>query len=168
MLMFVWIFFNFIEYLYCHAVLKVVWCVLMFSAFYIFWQDWDRQNPTQIVTEMCGFVTILSGTFLLHKTKDMVDGTYHLWCKYACLCGALFFLYYSLNSDSLPYRPTHTRTPAKTCRRRWLFIWRHSSQVSGFISDAIKICSGVASKHLVLQSPIIMRIYCIVTILHSF
>ena len=37
-------------------------------------QDWDRQNPTQIVTEMCGFVTILSGTFLLHKTKDMPDG----------------------------------------------------------------------------------------------
>nr|CAD1838860.1 unnamed protein product [Ananas comosus var. bracteatus] len=24
--------------------------------------------------EMCGFVTILSGTFLLHKTKDMADG----------------------------------------------------------------------------------------------
>ena len=37
-------------------------------------QDWDRQNLTQIVTEMCGFVTILSGTFLLHKTKDMADG----------------------------------------------------------------------------------------------
>ncbi|XP_059313557.1 probable magnesium transporter NIPA3 isoform X2 [Lycium ferocissimum] len=37
-------------------------------------KDWDRQNPTQIVTELCGFVTILSGTFLLHKTKDMVDG----------------------------------------------------------------------------------------------
>lgn len=40
----------------------------------LFHQDWDRQNPTQIVTEMCGFVTILSGTFLLHKTKDMGDG----------------------------------------------------------------------------------------------
>ncbi|XP_044980575.1 probable magnesium transporter NIPA4 isoform X2 [Hordeum vulgare subsp. vulgare] len=38
-------------------------------------KDWDRQNPTQIVTEMCGFVTILSGTFLLHKTKDMNDST---------------------------------------------------------------------------------------------
>ncbi|KAJ3681474.1 hypothetical protein LUZ60_015963 [Juncus effusus] len=37
----------------------------------IMFKDWDRQNPTQIVTEMCGFVTILSGTFLLHKTKDM-------------------------------------------------------------------------------------------------
>lgn len=41
-------------------------------------QDWDRQNPTQIVTEMCGFVTILSGTFLLHKTKDMVEGMFSL------------------------------------------------------------------------------------------
>ncbi|XP_072970690.1 probable magnesium transporter NIPA4 [Typha angustifolia] len=40
----------------------------------IMFKDWDRQNPTQIVTEMCGFVTILSGTFLLHKTKDMCDG----------------------------------------------------------------------------------------------
>ncbi|PUZ49687.1 hypothetical protein GQ55_7G345200 [Panicum hallii var. hallii] len=40
----------------------------------IMFKDWDRQNPTQIVTEMCGFVTILSGTFLLHKTKDMADG----------------------------------------------------------------------------------------------
>uniref|UniRef100_A0A0E0JRU9 Probable magnesium transporter n=1 Tax=Oryza punctata TaxID=4537 RepID=A0A0E0JRU9_ORYPU len=42
----------------------------------IMFKDWDRQNPTQIVTEMCGFVTILSGTFLLHKTKDMVDDGY--------------------------------------------------------------------------------------------
>nr|XP_016463102.1 PREDICTED: probable magnesium transporter NIPA2 [Nicotiana tabacum] len=33
--------------------------------------DWDHQNATQIITELCGFVTILSGTFLLHKTKDM-------------------------------------------------------------------------------------------------
>jgi hypothetical protein len=48
--------------------------VLFFNVYSDFIQDWDRQNPTQIVTEMCGFVTILSGTFLLHKTKDMVDG----------------------------------------------------------------------------------------------
>ncbi|OVA01542.1 Magnesium transporter NIPA [Macleaya cordata] len=52
---------------------------VMFTSFtilasMIMFKDWDRQNPTQIVTEMCGFVTILSGTFLLHKTKDMVDG----------------------------------------------------------------------------------------------
>ncbi|KAI8555111.1 hypothetical protein RHMOL_Rhmol05G0148800 [Rhododendron molle] len=54
---------------------------VMFTSFtilasVIMFKDWDRQNPTQIVTEMCGFVTILSGTFLLHKTKDMADGRF--------------------------------------------------------------------------------------------
>lgn len=38
-------------------------------------QDWDHNDATQIVTELCGFITILSGTFLLHKTKDMGCGT---------------------------------------------------------------------------------------------
>ncbi|KAK4839941.1 hypothetical protein QYF36_026118 [Acer negundo] len=37
----------------------------------IMFKDWDTQNASQIATELCGFVTILSGTFLLHKTKDM-------------------------------------------------------------------------------------------------
>ena len=26
---------------------------------------------TQILTQLCGFVTIVSGTFILHMTKDM-------------------------------------------------------------------------------------------------
>ena len=34
-------------------------------------QDYESQNASQIVTELCGFVTILAGTFLLHKTRDM-------------------------------------------------------------------------------------------------
>ncbi|KAK8491326.1 hypothetical protein GQ457_01G033540 [Hibiscus cannabinus] len=37
----------------------------------IMFKDWDSQGGTEITTELCGFVTILSGTFLLHKTKDM-------------------------------------------------------------------------------------------------
>ncbi|WOL16072.1 putative magnesium transporter NIPA4 [Canna indica] len=52
----------------------VMFTSLTILASVIMFKDWDRQNPTQIVTEMCGFVTILSGTFLLHKTKDIVDG----------------------------------------------------------------------------------------------
>ncbi|XP_043712954.1 probable magnesium transporter NIPA4 [Telopea speciosissima] len=52
----------------------VMFTSLTILASVIMFKDWDRQNPTQIVTEMCGFVTILSGTFLLHKTKDMADG----------------------------------------------------------------------------------------------
>ncbi|XP_064986239.1 probable magnesium transporter NIPA2 isoform X4 [Musa acuminata AAA Group] len=42
--------------------------MIMFKVIY---EDWASQNASQIVTELCGFVTILSGTFLLHKTKDM-------------------------------------------------------------------------------------------------
>ena len=51
---------------------NVVFTLLILFSF----KDWDRQSPTDVVTEMCGFVTILSGTFLLHKTKDMGDGTF--------------------------------------------------------------------------------------------
>eukprot|EP01018_Ginkgo_biloba_P019944 Gb_40429 [translate_table: standard] len=51
----------------------VMFTSLTILASVIMFKDWDRQNPTQIVTEMCGFVTILSGTFLLHKTKDLSD-----------------------------------------------------------------------------------------------
>ncbi|XP_074275036.1 putative magnesium transporter NIPA4 [Silene latifolia] len=60
------------------AVVSPIYYV-MFTSFtilasVIMFKDWDRQSPTQIVTEMCGFVTILAGTFLLHKTKDLSDG----------------------------------------------------------------------------------------------
>ncbi|XP_006662803.1 probable magnesium transporter NIPA4 [Oryza brachyantha] len=53
----------------------VMFTSLTIIASVIMFKDWDRQSPTQIVTELCGFVTILSGTFLLHKTKDMTDST---------------------------------------------------------------------------------------------
>ncbi|KAG8369616.1 hypothetical protein BUALT_Bualt14G0032700 [Buddleja alternifolia] len=33
----------------------------------------EFNNASQIVTVLCGFVTILCGTFLLHKTRDMGD-----------------------------------------------------------------------------------------------
>ncbi|KAK7331459.1 hypothetical protein VNO77_25684 [Canavalia gladiata] len=57
------------------AVVSPVYYV-MFTAFtiiasVIMFKEWDSQTATQIATELCGFVTILSGTFLLHKTKDM-------------------------------------------------------------------------------------------------
>ncbi|GLT61010.1 hypothetical protein SLA2020_337460 [Shorea laevis] len=37
----------------------------------IMFKEWASESASQIVTELSGFVTILSGTFLLHKTKDM-------------------------------------------------------------------------------------------------
>jgi len=32
-------------------------------------KDWVSQSATQIATQLCGFVTIVAGTFLLHKTN---------------------------------------------------------------------------------------------------
>lgn len=57
------------------AVISPVYYV-MFTTFtilasMIMFKDWDSQNASDIVTEICGFVTILSGSFLLHKTRDM-------------------------------------------------------------------------------------------------
>ncbi|KAL6970973.1 hypothetical protein U1Q18_030652 [Sarracenia purpurea var. burkii] len=49
----------------------VMFTTLTILASMIMFKDWDSQNASQIATELCGFVTILSGTFLLHKTKDM-------------------------------------------------------------------------------------------------
>ncbi|XP_059631919.1 probable magnesium transporter NIPA4 isoform X2 [Cornus florida] len=53
----------------------VTFTSLTILASVIMFKDWAGQNPTQIVTEFCGFVTIISGTFLLHKTKDMNDSS---------------------------------------------------------------------------------------------
>ncbi|MED6130780.1 hypothetical protein PIB30_003801 [Stylosanthes scabra] len=59
------------------AVVSPVYYVMFTSltifASIIMFKDWDSQSASQIATELCGFVTILSGTFLLHKTKDMGD-----------------------------------------------------------------------------------------------
>ncbi|XVF65310.1 hypothetical protein PTKIN_Ptkin09bG0237900 [Pterospermum kingtungense] len=57
------------------AVISPVYYV-MFTTFtiiasMIMFKDWDSQEAADIATELCGFVTIMSGTFLLHKTKDM-------------------------------------------------------------------------------------------------
>lgn len=52
----------------------VMFTSLTILASVIMFKDWAGQNGTQIVTELSGFVTILAGTFLLHKTKDMADG----------------------------------------------------------------------------------------------
>ncbi|XP_004247874.1 probable magnesium transporter NIPA2 [Solanum lycopersicum] len=49
----------------------VMFTTLTILASMIMFKDYVHQNATQIITELCGFVTILCGTFLLHKTKDM-------------------------------------------------------------------------------------------------
>ncbi|XP_009768546.1 probable magnesium transporter NIPA3 isoform X2 [Nicotiana sylvestris] len=54
-------------------VFAVVMATCVFTQMNYLNKDWSGQTAIQIITELCAFVTILSGTFLLHKTKDLVD-----------------------------------------------------------------------------------------------
>ncbi|KAK4258509.1 hypothetical protein QN277_004951 [Acacia crassicarpa] len=36
----------------------------------IIFKDWSGQNADSIASEVCGFITILSGTIILHATRD--------------------------------------------------------------------------------------------------
>ncbi|KAG7025092.1 putative magnesium transporter NIPA6 [Cucurbita argyrosperma subsp. argyrosperma] len=47
----------------------------MFTSFTIFasvimFKDWSGQSASSIASELCGFVTILSGTVVLHDTRS--------------------------------------------------------------------------------------------------
>lgn len=33
-------------------------------------QDWSGQNVSSIASELCGFITVLSGTIILHATRE--------------------------------------------------------------------------------------------------
>ena len=43
--------------------------------FLFLFQDWDGQGAGSIISEICGFIVVLSGTILLHTTKDYDRGT---------------------------------------------------------------------------------------------
>ncbi|KAM0947060.1 putative magnesium transporter NIPA [Dioscorea sansibarensis] len=51
----------------------VMFTILTILASMIMFKDWSSQDSMEIATEICGLLTIISGTYLLHKTKDMGD-----------------------------------------------------------------------------------------------
>ncbi|KAI4373652.1 hypothetical protein MLD38_011757 [Melastoma candidum] len=48
----------------------VLFTTLTILASVIMFKDWDGQYAESIISEICGFITVLSGTILLHSTKD--------------------------------------------------------------------------------------------------
>ncbi|KAK7276695.1 hypothetical protein RIF29_17839 [Crotalaria pallida] len=48
----------------------VMFTTLTILASVIMFKDWDGQSGGTIVSEICGFIVVLSGTILLHVTKD--------------------------------------------------------------------------------------------------
>lgn len=48
----------------------VMFTTLTILASVIMFKDWDGQSGGTIISEICGFIVVLSGTILLHVTKD--------------------------------------------------------------------------------------------------
>ncbi|KAK1295420.1 hypothetical protein QJS10_CPA16g01074 [Acorus calamus] len=48
----------------------VMFTTLTILASVIMFKDWDGQSVGSIISEICGFIVVLSGTILLHSTKD--------------------------------------------------------------------------------------------------
>ncbi|KAH7277941.1 hypothetical protein KP509_38G016500 [Ceratopteris richardii] len=51
----------------------VMFTSLTIVASVIMFKDWDGQSASNVVSEICGFITIISGTVLLHSTKESSD-----------------------------------------------------------------------------------------------
>ncbi|EPS66959.1 hypothetical protein M569_07817, partial [Genlisea aurea] len=52
----------------------VMFTTLTIIASTIMFKEWEFEDGTQMAMEWCGFVTILCGILILHKTKDMGGG----------------------------------------------------------------------------------------------
>ncbi|XP_009377662.2 probable magnesium transporter NIPA6 [Pyrus x bretschneideri] len=48
----------------------VMFTTLTIIASVIMFKDWSGQNVSSIASEICGFITVLSGTIILHGTRD--------------------------------------------------------------------------------------------------
>jgi len=48
----------------------VMFTTLTILASVIMFKDWSGQSPGSIISEICGLIVVLSGTILLHVTKD--------------------------------------------------------------------------------------------------
>eukprot|EP00249_Psilotum_nudum_P015235 c25217_g2_i1 orf=3-1004(-) len=75
------------------AVVSPIYYV-MFTSFtilasVIMFKDWAGQYAAKIISEICGFMTILSGTILLHATMDLGDSRMSGMCMYSSLSSSL-------------------------------------------------------------------------------
>jgi lysylphosphatidylglycerol synthetase-like protein (DUF2156 family) len=97
----------------------VMFTSLTILASAIMFKDWDQQSASQIITELCGFVTILSGTFLLHATKDIGDSS-----------STMGGLYGGLPITSMPNRlsmSAHVKRPEDTMENEEIPLRRTDS-----------------------------------------
>lgn len=52
----------------------VMFTTLTIAASAIMFKDWSGQDASSIASEICGFITVLSGTIILHSTREQEQG----------------------------------------------------------------------------------------------
>ncbi|KAL8060235.1 hypothetical protein ABFX02_02G011700 [Erythranthe guttata] len=48
----------------------VMFTTLTITASAIMFKDWSGQNVSSVISELCGFITVLTGTIILHMTRE--------------------------------------------------------------------------------------------------
>lgn len=55
----------------------------------LFYQDWSGQDSSSIISEVCGFITVLTGTIILHITREEEPSTGIL---HMCVCVCVYYI----------------------------------------------------------------------------
>ncbi|KAG6629863.1 probable magnesium transporter NIPA4 [Carya illinoinensis] len=95
----------------------VMFTTLTILASVIMFKDWDDQSGGTIVTEICGFIVVLSGTILLHATKDF-ERSSSFRGGYTPVSPSLSSRLCSGNGDLLKYEEEDETSPEEICLRR--------------------------------------------------
>ncbi|KAG2674732.1 hypothetical protein I3760_13G152200 [Carya illinoinensis] len=96
----------------------VMFTTLTILASVIMFKDWDGQSGGTIVTEICGFIVVLSGTILLHSTKDFERSSSFRGNNYAPVSPSLSTRLCSGNGELLKYDEEEETRPEEVCLRR--------------------------------------------------
>ncbi|THU63827.1 hypothetical protein C4D60_Mb01t19950 [Musa balbisiana] len=94
----------------------VMFTTLTIVASVIMFKDWDGQSLGSIISEICGFVVVLSGTILLHVTKDFDRNASR--SLYAPLSPSLTTRLCSGNGEMLKHVVEDAAYPEDACLRR--------------------------------------------------
>ncbi|CAL9190772.1 unnamed protein product [Musa hybrid cultivar] len=94
----------------------VMFTTLTIVASVIMFKDWDGQDLGSIISEICGFVVVLSGTILLHVTKDFDRNASR--SLYAPLSPSLTTRLCSGNGEMLKHVVEDAAYPEDACLRR--------------------------------------------------
>ncbi|KAK9154707.1 hypothetical protein Sjap_002187 [Stephania japonica] len=80
-------------------------------------EDWDGQNAGSIISEICGFIVVLSGTVLLHATKDSERSSSSRG-NYASLSPSLSTRLCAGNGELLKHDEEDVASSEEICLRR--------------------------------------------------